>query len=50
MATHTSMVTTTVNTDAPRHDAARDNARLLDKSRTIVGRRQPMRIGLFIPC
>jgi hypothetical protein len=36
MATTTTMATTTVSTDTPRQDAACDNARLLDESRTIV--------------
>jgi hypothetical protein len=45
------MATTTVSTDTPRQDAAaRENARPLDELRTRVGRRQRMRIGLFIPC
>jgi hypothetical protein len=33
------MATTAVGIDAPRHDAARDNARFLDELRTIVWRR-----------
>ena len=33
------MATTAVGIDAPRHDAARDNARFLDELRTIVGHR-----------
>jgi L-lactate dehydrogenase complex protein LldE len=51
MATTRTMATTTVSTDTPRQDAAaRENARPLDELRTRVGRRQRMRIGLFIPC
>ena len=50
MATAATMATTTVSTDTPRQDAARDNARPLDELRTSVGRCQRMRIGLFIPC